>query len=156
MGEVELGGFETNLYRYIDETGKVQIHARNRLRTGDLGVMDEEGYVRITGRAKDLIIRGGVNISPAEIDNILLQMPALAEAATIGVPDAIYGEEVVCYVAAKDGVDHGGRRNGALHRQAARVPHAKTGDRPRPSAQNRTRQDAPASIAGRMEGRVRG
>ncbi len=103
MGEVELGGFETNLYRYIDETGKVQIHARNRLRTGDLGVMDEEGYVRITGRAKDLIIRGGVNISPAEIDNILLQMPALAEAATIGVPDAIYGEEVVCYVAAKDG-----------------------------------------------------
>jgi acyl-coenzyme A synthetase/AMP-(fatty) acid ligase len=102
-GEIELGGFETNLYRYIDENGEEQIHARDRLRTGDLGIMDDEGYVRITGRAKDLIIRGGVNISPAELDNILLQMPTLAEAATIGVPDPIYGEEVVCYVATKDG-----------------------------------------------------
>ncbi len=102
-GEVELGGFESNLYRYIDETGEEQIHARDRLRTGDLGIMDDEGYIRITGRAKDLIIRGGVNISPAEVDNILLQMPVLAEAATIGVPDPIWGEEVVCYVAAKEG-----------------------------------------------------
>ena len=73
------------------------------MRTGDLGVMDEDGCVRVTGRAKDLIIRGGVNISPAEVDNILLQLPALGEAATIGVPDRIYGEEVVCYVAPKPG-----------------------------------------------------
>lgn len=102
-GEVELGGFEANLYRYLDETGEEKVHARNRLRTGDLGMMDRQGYLRITGRAKDLIIRGGVNISPAEIENILLQMPALAEAATIGVPDPIYGEEVVCYVAPKEG-----------------------------------------------------
>ncbi|MEE8334696.1 MAG: class I adenylate-forming enzyme family protein [Alphaproteobacteria bacterium] len=98
-GEIELGGFDANLYRYLDETGAEKIHARGRLRTGDLGLMDEDGCVRITGRAKDLIIRGGVNISPAEIDNIVLQMPGLAEVATIGVPDAIYGEEVVCYVA---------------------------------------------------------
>jgi len=102
-GEIELGGFAHNLYRYLDETGAEKVHARDRLRTGDLGVMDEDGCVRITGRAKDLIIRGGVNISPAEIDNILLQMPVLAEAATIGVPDPIYGEEVVCYVAPKAG-----------------------------------------------------
>ena len=102
-GEVELGGFESNLYRYLDEKGEEHVHARNRLRTGDLGIMDEDGYIRITGRAKDLIIRGGVNISPAEVDNILLQMPELAEAATIGVPDPIYGEEVVCYVAPKEG-----------------------------------------------------
>ncbi|MGY8719603.1 MAG: AMP-binding enzyme, partial [Verrucomicrobiia bacterium] len=46
---------------------------------------------------------GGVNISPAEVDNILLQIPTVAEAATIGVPDKIYGEEVVCYVAPKEG-----------------------------------------------------
>lgn len=102
-GEVELGGFESNLYRYLDENGEEHVHARNRLRTGDLGIMDDEGYIRITGRAKDLIIRGGVNISPAEVDNILLQMPELAEAATIGVPDPIYGEEVVCYVAPREG-----------------------------------------------------
>lgn len=103
MGEIELGGFDHNLYRYIDENGAERIHARDRLRTGDLGVMDADGYVRVTGRAKDLIIRGGVNISPAEIDNVLLQMPVLAEAATIGVPHAIYGEEVVCYVAPRTG-----------------------------------------------------
>lgn len=102
-GEVELGGFESNLYRYLDENGDEKIHARNRLRTGDLGVMDEDGYVKVTGRVKDLIIRGGVNISPAEVDNVLLQMPDLAEAATIGVPDPIYGEEVVCYVAPRAG-----------------------------------------------------
>ncbi len=103
MGEIELGGFATNAYRYLDENGEEKIHARNRLRTGDLGVMDEDGCVRVTGRAKDLIIRGGVNISPAEVDNILLQIPAVAEAATIGVPDRIYGEEVVCYAAPKEG-----------------------------------------------------
>ncbi len=101
-GEIELGGFATNAYRYLDENGDEKIHARDRLRTGDLGVMDEDGCVSVTGRAKDLIIRGGVNISPAEVDNILLQIPALAEAATIGVPDKIYGEEVVCYVAPKE------------------------------------------------------
>ncbi|MBK18623.1 MAG: hypothetical protein CMM52_07285 [Rhodospirillaceae bacterium] len=103
MGEIELGGFATNDYRYLDEHGEEKIHAKDRLRTGDLGVMDEDGCVRVTGRAKDLIIRGGVNISPAEVDNILLQLPNLAEAATIGVPDKIYGEEVVCYVAPKPG-----------------------------------------------------
>jgi acyl-coenzyme A synthetase/AMP-(fatty) acid ligase len=103
MGEIELGGFEHNVYRYIAEDGEEHVHATDRLRTGDLGYFDEEGCLRITGRAKDLIIRGGVNISPAEIENILLQMPDMAEAAAIGVPDAIYGEEVVCYVAPKHG-----------------------------------------------------
>lgn len=101
-GEIELGGFRTNAYRYLDENGDQKIHAQDRLRTGDLGIMDEDGCVSVTGRAKDLIIRGGVNISPAEVDNILLQIPTVAEAATIGVPDNIYGEEVVCYVAPKD------------------------------------------------------
>ena len=74
VGEIELGGFDSNLYRYLDEAGEEKIHARDRLRTGDLGIMDEDGYVTVTGRAKDLIIRGGVNISPTEIDNVLLQI----------------------------------------------------------------------------------
>lgn len=100
-GEIELGGFKSNSYRYLNEKGEEKIHAQDRLRTGDLGVMDSDGYVSVTGRAKDLIIRGGVNISPAEVDNILLQMSSLGEAATIGVPDKIYGEEIVCYVAPK-------------------------------------------------------
>jgi acyl-CoA synthetase (AMP-forming)/AMP-acid ligase II len=71
--------------------------------TGDLGLIDEDGYLRVTGRAKDLIIRGGVNISPLEIDSFLMQHPALIEVATVGVPDEIYGEEVVSYVVARPG-----------------------------------------------------
>ena len=102
-GEVELGGLPGNNYRYLDDDGSVKVHARDRVRTGDLGFIDQDGYLHLTGRTKELIIRGGVNISPAEIDNILLQMPEIAEAVTIGVPDAIYGEEVVCYIIAKTG-----------------------------------------------------
>ena len=57
----------------------------------------------ITGRAKDIIIRGGVNIAPLEIDAVLASHPAVAEAATVGVPDQAYGEEVVSYIALKPG-----------------------------------------------------
>ena len=63
--------------------------------------MDEEGFVSVTGRTKDLIIRGGVNIAPLEIDNVLMRHPQIREAAAIGIPDQIYGEEVACYVVPK-------------------------------------------------------
>jgi long-chain acyl-CoA synthetase len=77
------------------------VNGHDRVRTGDLGLIDEDGYLRLTGRAKDLIIRGGVNISPLEIDSFLMRHPALIEVATVGVPDAVYGEEVVSYVVAR-------------------------------------------------------
>jgi acyl-CoA synthetase (AMP-forming)/AMP-acid ligase II len=73
-----------------------------RIKTGDLGIKDADGFIRVTGRAKDLIIRGGVNIAPQEIDEVLLKHPAVLDAAAFGAPDNIYGEEVVCYVIAKD------------------------------------------------------
>ena len=63
--------------------------------------MDDDGFVRVTGRTKDLIIRGGMNIAPAEIDEVLLEHPGILEAAAVGVPDKIYGEEVVCYIVAE-------------------------------------------------------
>jgi len=59
--------------------------------------------VRPTGRTKDLIIRGGVNIAPAEIDEVLVRHPGILEAAAVGVPDKIYGEEIVCYIVAEPG-----------------------------------------------------
>ena len=65
--------------------------------------MDADGYIWITGRAKDLIIRGGVNIAPLEIDNVLLRNPKIREAAAVGVPDKIYGEEVIAFVTVKSG-----------------------------------------------------
>jgi acyl-CoA synthetase (AMP-forming)/AMP-acid ligase II len=103
IGEVEVGGFSGLDYRYLGDDGNVRIGSRNRFRTGDLGLLDADGFLRLTGREKDLIIRGGVNISPLEIDSILMQRPELIEVATVGVPHATYGEEVVSYVVARPG-----------------------------------------------------
>ncbi len=72
-------------------------------RTGDLGNQDEEGYLFITGRSKELIIRGGENIAPREIDEVLYQHDAILEAAAVGVDHEHYGQEVVACVVIRDG-----------------------------------------------------
>lgn len=72
-------------------------------RTGDLGYLDEDGFLFVTGRAKELINRGGSQISPAEIDRVLLDHPAVAEAAAFAVPDERLGEEVVAAVVVRQG-----------------------------------------------------
>ena len=74
------------------------IDANGWLRTGDLGSMDARGYVRITGRVKDMIIRGGENLFPVEIENVLLEHPAIAEVAVVGIPDERWGETVACFM----------------------------------------------------------
>ncbi len=74
------------------------IDADGWLHTGDLGTMDERGYVRVTGRVKEMIIRGGENLFPAEIENILLEHPDVAEVAVVGVPDERWGEIIACFV----------------------------------------------------------
>lgn len=73
------------------------------LHTGDLGRVDEDGYLYITGRIKDLIIKGGENISPREIEEALYQHPAIAEAAVIGIPDATFGEQICAVVVLRPG-----------------------------------------------------
>jgi len=97
-GEVEIGAWDDNEYRYLGDDGTPRANSRGRMRTGDIGYLDADGFLHLTGREKDLIIRGGVNISPAEIDSILMQRAEIAEAATIGIPDAVWGEQVVSYV----------------------------------------------------------
>jgi long-chain acyl-CoA synthetase len=72
------------------------------LHTGDLGRVDEDGYYWFVGRAKEIIVRGGSNISPLEVEEILYQHPAVKEAAVVGVPDPSWGEVVQAYVALKD------------------------------------------------------
>ena len=99
-GEVSIGGPQTAI-GYLRDDGIIEAIRPNRIKTGDLAIMDEEGFVRITGRTKDLIIRGGMNIAPLEIDAVLLKHAGILDGAAIGVPDKIYGEEVACYVVAK-------------------------------------------------------
>jgi len=71
------------------------------LHTGDLGYMDEDGFFFVTGRIKEIIIKGGENIAPKEIDEVLYTHAAVLDAGTVGVPDAHYGEEVMCCVVLK-------------------------------------------------------
>lgn len=74
------------------------------LHTGDLAVMDENGYCRITGRLKDMIIRGGENIYPREIEEFLYTHPKVLDAQVVGVPDEKYGEETMAWIILKEGV----------------------------------------------------
>jgi acyl-CoA synthetase (AMP-forming)/AMP-acid ligase II len=103
IGEIEIGGFGSHEYRYLADDGGVKVHSSSRIRTGDLGYLDSDGFLHLTGREKDLIIRGGVNVSPIEVDSFLMRRSELIEVATIGVPDPVYGEEVVSYVVARPG-----------------------------------------------------
>jgi malonyl-CoA/methylmalonyl-CoA synthetase len=73
-------------------------------KTGDLGQMDDQGYLTIVGRSKDLIISGGYNVYPAEIEGYINTIPGVAESAVVGVPDADFGEVGVAVVAAKPGI----------------------------------------------------
>ena len=75
---------------------------------GDLAVMDDEGYVNIVGRIKDMIIRGGENIYPREVEEFLYSHPDIADVQVIGVPSERYGEEVMAWVKLRDGASAGG------------------------------------------------
>ena len=79
------------------------IDAAGWMHSGDLAVMDDDGYVSIVGRIKDMIIRGGENIYPREIEEFLHGLPAVSDAQVIGVPSERYGEEVMAWVKLRDG-----------------------------------------------------
>jgi long-chain acyl-CoA synthetase len=89
-------------YKEPELTAKA-FDAEGWLRTGDLGYRDEDGYYFITGRLKELIIKGGENIAPREIDEALLKHPAVLEAAAVGIPDPNYGEDILACVVLRPG-----------------------------------------------------
>jgi acyl-coenzyme A synthetase/AMP-(fatty) acid ligase len=101
-GEVTAGGPHCAVGYLLDD-GSIEPIRGKRIKSGDLAIMDEDGFIRVTGRTKDLIIRGGVNVAPLEIDEVLLKHPDVLDAAAVGVPDPIYGEEVVCFVVPRPG-----------------------------------------------------
>jgi len=93
-------------YKMEEETARA-IDADGWLHTGDLAVMDENGYCKITGRIKNMIIRGGENIYPREIEEFLYTHPKVSDVQVYGVPDVRYGEQVMAAVKLKDGVECG-------------------------------------------------
>jgi fatty-acyl-CoA synthase len=86
-----------------DQATREALDADGWLHTGDLGTLDGDGYPRITGRLKDMIIRGGENIFPREIEDILITHPAVADVAVFGVPDPRWGEQPAAAVRLKAG-----------------------------------------------------
>jgi long-chain acyl-CoA synthetase len=106
IGLVWLRAVATTKFDYFGDAEKTAGAFRGEYFTlGDMGYMDEEGYLFLTDRTANLIISGGVNIYPAEVDAVLLAHPAVGDVATIGVPDEDWGEEVKAVVQLADGVE---------------------------------------------------
>ena len=102
-GELWARGYFTMLgYFDMPEKSAETLRADGWLRTGDLATMDERGYCRIVGRLKDMIIRGGENLFPAEIEEVLYRHPAVAEVAVVGLPDERWGEVVGAFIRPRD------------------------------------------------------
>jgi len=103
-GELCTRGYSVMLgYWNNPEATRTSIDAAGWMHTGDLATMDEDGYVKIVGRIKDMIIRGGENVYPREIEEFLHTHPGVSEAQVIGVPSEKYGEEVMAWVKPKPG-----------------------------------------------------
>jgi acyl-CoA synthetase (AMP-forming)/AMP-acid ligase II len=101
-GEIAIRGY-TVTGGYFDDAAAsaAAVDSSGRLRTGDIGVMDARGYLRITDRKKDMFIVGGFNAYPAEIESVLARHPAIAQVAVVGAPDARLGEIGVAFVVAR-------------------------------------------------------
>jgi fatty-acyl-CoA synthase len=99
VGEICTRGYHVMLGYHDDAQATAEaIDGDDWLHTGDLGSMDERGYVKVEGRLKDMIIRGGENIYAREIEDLLFKHPAVAEATVVGVPDDTWGERVAAFV----------------------------------------------------------
>ncbi len=103
-GELCTRGYSVML-GYWDEPAKTAeaIDAAGWMRTGDLAVMDTEGYVNIVGRIKDLVIRGGENVYPREVEEFLYGHPDIVDVQVVGVPDERYGEELIAWIQLREG-----------------------------------------------------
>ena len=103
-GEVMVRGDNvmTRYYKDPENTAKT-LEPDGWLHTGDVGYLDRDGYLFVTGRIKEIIIKGGENIAPREIDEALLRHPAVMEAAAVGIPDRNYGQEIMACVVLKPG-----------------------------------------------------
>jgi len=105
-GEFRARGYPVMLGYWNDpERTAEAIDAAGWMHTGDLATMDDEGYVRVVGRIKDMVIRGGENVYPREVEEFLYTHPLIADVQVIGVPDERYGEELMAWVMARPGAE---------------------------------------------------
>ncbi|QBP39950.1 AMP-binding protein [Paenisporosarcina antarctica] len=91
-------------YYKNEEATRAAIDHEGWLHTGDIAILDSEGYIEITGRIKDMVIRGGENVYPREIEEFLYQHPSIQDVQVVGVPDPKYGEELMAWIITKDGL----------------------------------------------------
>jgi long-chain acyl-CoA synthetase len=103
IGEIVVRGVNVMRGYHNDPAATAEAIVDGWLRTGDLGYLDEDGYLFVVDRLKDLVIRGGYNVYPREVEDVLYTHPAVAEAAVVGVPDPRLGQEVKAYVALRPG-----------------------------------------------------
>ena len=157
-GELCTRGYSVML-GYWEEPEKTAeaIDAARWMHTGDLAVMDSDGYLNITGRIKDLVVRGGENISPREVEEFLYTHPDVRDVQVVGVPDVRYGEELCAWVILRDGAAPLTRRGRAgVRGRPARVvqdPALRRGGRRVPD--DGDRQGAQGRDAGAVGGAAR-
>lgn len=105
IGEIEVTGSNVMAGYLDDPAATAEVMHDGWLRTGDLGWIGDDGYVRIAGRARDMVIVGGFNVYPAEIEHVLAEHPSVTEAAVVGVPDDRLGEVTAAFVVTTGGLD---------------------------------------------------
>jgi oxalate---CoA ligase len=105
IGEVAIRGPNVTLGYEANPDANAKAFVKGWFRTGDQGLLDEEGYLRLTGRLKELINRGGEKLSPLEVDEVLMDHPAVAQVVTFGMPHDKLGEEVAAAVVLRDGLN---------------------------------------------------
>ncbi|HEX4336417.1 MAG TPA: long-chain fatty acid--CoA ligase [Polyangiaceae bacterium] len=105
IGEITVKGENVSPGYYKNREATTEAFRDGWLLTGDMGYLDEDGYLFVVERKKDLMIRGGFNVYPKDVEEVIYHHPAVREAAVVGVPDSLMGEEVCAYVVKKDGAD---------------------------------------------------
>jgi acyl-CoA synthetase (AMP-forming)/AMP-acid ligase II len=103
-GEILLRGYAHMTGYFDDAAATAEAFVDGWLRTGDIGLVDERGYVRVTDRKKDIYIMGGFNVSPAEVENLLLKFPKIEQVAVVGVPDQRFGQVGMAFVIPRPGL----------------------------------------------------
>jgi len=105
LGEVVIRGHNVMAGYLNQPEATAEVMVDGWFRSGDLGVKDEDGYISIVDRKKDMVLRGGYNVYPREVEEVLLRHPDIAQVAVIGVPDDTYGEEVCAVVVPREGAE---------------------------------------------------